>query len=841
MAPASLPGQSPAPKIPRVPSAESASKQTEAAEKAKAAQQAAEKAAVAQKSAEKTTAAQKTVEKASAASPATEKAATRQATIEKLNAAKTAADKAEAAKKSSDAATKSAEKTPRAPKEPASAKSGGVATNVVPEKAAEWKAAGEIVRIRALGEVADSKATKGASGDDTSPDEARRIVKDAAREDLSNLDVPPDVANKLADDLVDPEKAPAARDRVKEISGSSADLQLVSVSDEKRKEIVDAVSRSDDPKGTANEKVGEAATEEVFGKDVAAKVPQEKRKNFRDVFRNLADLKGSLEEIGGDPDDPEFVEAINEGAERGITTKEEAREILERAGQKVLDRQGFSPAKDGESLKDRLDRIAKEQEAEVAARKAQAAARLAKAKVRAAITPGASGSTAAGRSVSARLEVAIGGGKGATSGAGSAAHGTGTDASKTTGSGGSFRSDAINVRLPADKGGTSTAGQVTTGRVDGKAPGAAAPAVTSPATAPSALEPGTGVESTQPPATTPAPGATTATDGGAPAGGSATVTSPGDEVVIGGGQGSTFGGHLQSEDGNTGGDLTFKPDGTFSGTVTTVTRDASGNITSTTQTEVVGTWGKDADGNVVVTSATVAPSSGGTTTTTSTESSGGGGEGEDKDGKGDDDDDDDDNDDDPPPAATSETSSEEAPAETAAETTAAAGSTPNPLDEIGGNPMELSNRTGGRLGGDQAKRQKRGLDLAGSGGGAGGPNPDGRSTGPSLLTPEEQANAARLLGMKRGGGVTTPNPMNEDAPSVTDRDLKELNLRGKGGAKGPTESTGPAQPQDPKSPVGGAPVPSPVPGNRVNSAVAPAARVDAQRIKIDPQIKESVR
>jgi hypothetical protein len=676
-------------------------------------------------------------------------------------------------------------------------------------------------------------------------EEAKRIVKDNIRDGLSDLQVSPDVADKIVKDVDDPEKGPAARDKLKQISDSSADLQIVSVSEEKQKEVIDAVSRSDDPKGTANEKVGEAATEEVFGKDVAAKVPPDKRKNFRDVFRNLADLEGSLEEIGGNPDDPEVKDAINEGAERGITTKEEGREILERAGQKVLDRQGFSPAKEGESLKDRLNRIAQEQEAEEAARKAKEAARLARAKVRKQLSPGAAGSTASGRSVSARVDVAIGGGQGKASGAGNAAQGTGTDASKTTGSGGSFRSDTINNNLPADRGGNSTRGQATTGTGTapaGAATGAATPVTAAPVTAPtSALDPGTGVDNTQTPATNSPANTGTSAGTGSAATSDASVVSPTDEIVVGGGQGSTFGGHFQSEDGNTGGDLTFKPDGTFSGTITTVTRDASGNITSTSTTAVVGTWGTDGDGNVVVTTATTAPSQSGSTTA-STPPAQGEGEGN-KDGDKDDDDDDkDDGDDDnPPPAETAETSSEEAPAETSTATTTAEGSTPNPLDETGGNPFELGNRTGGRLGGDQAKNQKRGLDLAGSGGGARGPNPDGASSGPGLLTPEEQAAAARLLGIKRGGGVTNPNPIADGGTAVTDRDLKELGLRGTGGAKGPTDPKAPAQPQDPKSPIGGAPAPVPVGGTRVNSAVAPAVNVDAQRIKVDPQVKESVR
>ncbi|ATC64339.1 hypothetical protein CMV30_10440 [Nibricoccus aquaticus] len=851
-------------------SAESALIAQKSAEKAAAAQKAMETAVVAQKSAEKAAGVQKTAEKATAASGATEKAAARQAAVEKLNAVSKTATQAETAQKASErAASAAAGKTVapapevvriRALNQPAGAKGkDGAATreivvtgeprNPIAEREAKEAAA------RGAGDLVKAPVVK-----ESVADEERRLVKDTVRDGLANLEVAPEVASKLADDFVDPDKAEGAKDRVGVIADASVDLQLVAVSDEKRKEVIDAVSRSKDPQGTADEKVGEAATEEVFGKDVAKLVPGEKRGQFREVFKRLADVRGGLEVIGGDPDDPEVVAAVKEGAERGITTKEESRELFERAGQKVLDRQGFSPAKEGESFDARLARLAKEQEAEMAAIRAAQAAKAAAAAAKArlgkgtptlgdSITQGAAGSSAVGRSVSVRVEVAVGGGKGRTSGAGNAAQGTGTDASRTTGTGGRFQSDLASSRLAADTGGTSSAAKPTTGRADAALPGTATPPTTSAPTAPGALEQGTGVNGSQ----TPVANAPTAPVSGSGSGTpNSTVSSPANDIVVGGGQGSSFGGHFQSPDGNTGGDLTFNPDGTFSGTVTTVTRDASGNITSSTQTGMVGTWGVDANGNVVVTSATTTPSTSSnnnqsTPPASGNQSNGTGtnnGNSSETSSEDDDDDDDDDDKDDPPPPA-DETKTEEAPAEETTEATTEAATTPNPMDIGGGDPSQLFISTGGKLGGQEARRQQRALELAGSGGGAGGPNATDKGSSGVLLTPEEQANAARLIGVKTGGAVTNPNPLDGGTVTITQRDLDELYLRGNGGAKGPTDATPPALPQDPNSPLGGVPgIVAPGGGTRVNAQVpAAAVRVDADKAKVnvDAQIKESVK
>lgn len=84
-----------------------------------------------------------------------------------------------------------------------------------------------------------------------------------------------------------------------------------------------------------------------------------------------------------------------------------------------------------------------------------------------------------------------------------------------------------------------------------------------------------------------------------------------------------------------------------------------------------------------------------------------------------------------------------------------------------------------------------------------------RNSSGILLTPEEQANFRRLIGVKSGGGVTNPNPLDEGGATVTDRDLKGLHLRGTGGAGTPPEAgSGSPAPQDPNSPIGN---PAPIP------------------------------
>ncbi|MEB3319704.1 MAG: hypothetical protein VKI63_02030 [Cyanobium sp.] len=137
----------------------------------------------------------------------------------------------------------------------------------------------------------------------------------------------------------------------------------------------------------------------------------------------------------------------------------------------------------------------------------------------------------------------------------------------------------------------------------------------------------------------------------------------------------------------------------------------------------------------------------------------------------------------------------------------AASGTPNPEAQETGSGFGLHEATGGRLGGDAARRQQDRLDLLIQGGGAAGPRAgEGQASG-VLLTPEERAHAERLLGVKAGGGITTPSPLEKGGTAITERDLKELKLRGNGGAGTPDVVVSPViqPPRSPLAPPAGVP------------------------------------
>ena len=180
----------------------------------------------------------------------------------------------------------------------------------------------------------------------------------------------------------------------------------------------------------------------------------------------------------------------------------------------------------------------------------------------------------------------------------------------------------------------------------------------------------------------------------------------------------------------------------------------------------------------------------------------------------DDDDDDDNDDDDGDSAGNGDDDSQNqggedgsTPNESSEDQPAASG-TPNPERDEAGSGFGLQEATGGRLGGDAARRQQARLDLLGRGGGAAGPEAGENPASGVLLTPEERANASRLLGVKAGGSVTTPSPLKEGGTAITERDLKDLVLRGNGGAGTPEVTVFPVL-QPPQSPL--AP-PASVPG-----------------------------
>ncbi|MEZ5384244.1 MAG: hypothetical protein R3F13_01885 [Prosthecobacter sp.] len=264
----------------------------------------------------------------------------------------------------------------------------------------------------------------------------------------------------------------------------------------------------------------------------------------------------------------------------------------------------------------------------------------------------------------------------------------------------------------------------------------------------------------------------------------------------------------------------------------------------------------DADGKPADVGVVPSPGSGGETVVTAEagegsppEGGGGGanngnnnGEGGNNDGDKKDDDNNNENQN-PPPA---DADAPDAPAENNDDTAeASTEGTPNPeAAERGGRSGRLAEATQGRLGGDEQRRQNNAIDQRKNGNGAGDPNPEGNTSSGVLLTKEEQSAFAKNLGMKRGGGVTTPSE-NESSTAVTDRDLKDIAAR-RGSTIDPASGSdgkgGSGQTLGKNGFTPGAPAPSPAPkGVQVNNAVqaAPAAsavngsavRVDSAKVK----------
>jgi len=166
--------------------------------------------------------------------------------------------------------------------------------------------------------------------------------------------------------------------------------------------------------------------------------------------------------------------------------------------------------------------------------------------------------------------------------------------------------------------------------------------------------------------------------------------------------------------------------------------------------------------------------------------------------------------------------------------------TPRPpgFEKDRGTGMELSEATEGRMGRAEAAQALARLELKASGNGAAGPsNPTDRTRASGVLTtPEEKGNAERALNMATGGGLVNPvNDGNGPSYAATDRDLKEIQLKGNGGAKGPTDQPAtPTTPQDPNSPIAG---PGPVTGPAPRGANAATQNLQvAPSIQVAPNV-----
>ncbi len=155
------------------------------------------------------------------------------------------------------------------------------------------------------------------------------------------------------------------------------------------------------------------------------------------------------------------------------------------------------------------------------------------------------------------------------------------------------------------------------------------------------------------------------------------------------------------------------------------------------------------------------------------------------------------------------------------------------MEKERGSGTELSNATGGRLGGSEASRAQRHVGLQAGGGGTVDPDPQSGQPSGVLLTPKEHNDARRGLGTAAGGGLINPNRDKINGTAVTDRDLKDLHLKGNGGAKGPTEGGRTPPTQAPNSPLAGAGPIVPPSGLRNAASVTAAPQVAAPQLKAE--------
>lgn len=635
-----------------------------------------------------------------------------------------------------------------------------------------------------------------------------------------------EIGKKLAD--------PATRDRteknLKLVVEAAANLQLTGVNSAKADRIIDSLIRT----GTTdakeiNEIVGRVIIKELTGKNAPQSDSDDPNApSALDVVKSVLDAKANLQLIGAADDDETAQKAIEEIVKNRVTDPAQARQIVEAAAGKILEDQGFlPPGKPGESLKDRLDRAAE-------AQKPNKPEETKKPVKKPSQTP-----TTLADSFKGRLARVIGAEevKGPRNDTGNSPSVLeivfGSKKPRTAGpkgdKGGKFTSghlQGVNVEGIGSGGGKEIgkgrAGQVgdATGKIVGKFGQVSQPADTGvtlakdPDSSPvkdvtrSPNQPvnGTPVDNTTPPAPE---GHAAAPDSAAT--GTAQVSGEQDPP------------NTNPQQGNASDPAGSNMD-TSTGTYTVTDAPAAGtNGTTTVGFSVTGSPGGAEDGNYVTTyfsdgtyiTERVTPDGGhelvgggnGTPpnvqegdstnvvqgdqavfagddsgdTTSSTENNGdtsGNGDSSNNNNNDGDDDKDEDSATDTPPATTE---TEEAPADAAEsnDDTAEASKegTPNPeAAERGSRGGRLAEATQGRVGGDEQRRQNKGLDQRKNGNGAGGPNPNDNSSSGVLLTAQEQKAFAKNLGMKKGGGVTTPSETDRGF-AITPRDMKDIAAR----------------------------------------------------------------
>lgn len=615
--------------------------------------------------------------------------------------------------------------------------------------------------------------------------------------------------------LVDPKTRADTQTNLKLVLDAAANLQATGVDDEKAHRVIDNLIRN----GTTDKKVideitGRLIVKELTGKDVPQGDPaDESAPTALDIARNIINAKGDLALVGVEEDDPQMVKALDDIVKGRVTDPAKAREIVETAAAESLEKAGvIPPGKPGESLQDRLNRAAKQQEEEVAAAKEpkpkpEDAKKPVKKpgkpisladslKGRLASVAGAEDSTGprndTGTSPSV-LEIVFGSKKPRTGGPKGV-----KDGKQLAGitKGGNIKGGGAGVSR--GKGSVGTIGDAN-GRIVAKPGQVSQPANTGgpvlakdPDNSPvkdvgrSPVQNGTPVENTTTPNVVATPGAA----GDPNATGNAAVageqdlpnTNPQQQGATdpAGSNMDTSGGTFTITD-----EPTTGPDGT-----------------TTVNFSVTGSPGGAEDGNYVTTyfsdgtyiTERVTPDGGhelvgggegkppanaheGDSTNVvqgdqavfagddSAENGGNGGGGGDGNGGGGNDDGDDDNDDDngdntadtgTPPATTEDNPATDAAAENDDTATASQEGTPNPdAPDPNARSGRLAEATQGRVGGDEQRRQNKAIDQRKNGNGASTPTGDETSSG-VLLTPQEKSAFAKHLGLQRSRGVTTP-------------------------------------------------------------------------------------